>query len=44
MCTILYCTCIYFINIWAQIAGRQLDFQFLAQDFQIEEGLSDSKC
>ena len=31
-------TCTYFINIWAQTAHRQLDFQFLAQDFQIEEG------
>ena len=33
-----YCTCTYFINIWAQTARGQLDFQFLAQDFQIEEG------
>ena len=32
MCTIL------FITIWPQIAPGQLDFQFLAQDFQIQEG------
>ena len=31
-------TCTYFINIWAQTAFRQLDFQILAQDFQIKEG------
>ena len=31
-------TCTYFINIWAQTARVQLDFQFLAQNFQIEEG------
>ena len=32
---IVHCT--YFINDWAQTARGQLDFQFLAQDFQIEE-------
>ena len=31
-------TCKYFINIWAQTVRRLLDFPFLAQDFQIEEG------
>ena len=37
MFTILY-ICTYFITIWTQIAPGQLDFQFLAQDFQITEG------
>ena len=31
-------TCTYLINIWAQTVRGLLDFQFLAQDFQIEEG------
>ena len=26
------------MTIWTQIAPGQLDFQFLAQDFQIQEG------
>ena len=34
----IMCTFTYFINIWEQTARWQLDFQFLAQDFQIEEG------
>ena len=28
----------YFTNIWAPTVRGQLDFQFLAQDFKIEEG------
>ena len=37
MCTNYYCRS-YFIAIWTQITRGQLDFQFLAQVFQIQEG------
>ena len=30
-------TCTYFINIWGANCAQQLDFKFLALDFQIEE-------
>ena len=37
MCTILY-TYLFHYHLDAKIAPGQLDFQFLAQDFQIQEG------